>query len=76
MSDPCSFCAGTGFVNTNLCQECRGVGRINHVPVARQKRVECLCGRRYTWLSPNAPALLKVPACPACLPDSLQWDGP
>lgn len=25
--DPCSWCSATGFVGTNLCQECRGAGR-------------------------------------------------
>lgn len=24
---PCSFCAGTGFVGPNVCQECKGTGR-------------------------------------------------
>jgi len=27
-TDPCSFCHGVGFVNTNECQECRGTGVI------------------------------------------------
>ena len=25
---PCSFCHATGFVGTNVCQECRGLGSL------------------------------------------------